>query len=153
SLVEDMLPPGLMQHTFDITIQAPGGATFTTPAQLTMPNVFGLGPGEKTFILSFDHTTGRLIIDGTATASADGLTVSTDPGSGVTMPGWHGMTPPGTPSKGNGDNTPDPFDPKDSDSYRRLIRLSNPESLPQEVKDELDLAGAEGQGIKDGRGN
>ncbi|ANL30128.1 phosphatidic acid phosphatase protein (plasmid) [Rhizobium phaseoli] len=97
SLVSDMLPPGLMQHTFDITIQAPGAATFTTPAQLTMPNVFGLAPGEKTYVLSFDHTTGRLVIDGTATASADGRTVSTDPGSGVTMPGWHGMTPPGSP--------------------------------------------------------
>jgi hypothetical protein len=83
-LVMDMLPAGLLQHTFDITIQAPGGATFTTPAQLTMPNVFGLPPGEKTFVLSFDHTTGRLVIDGTATVSADGATVTSDPGSGIT---------------------------------------------------------------------
>ncbi len=45
-----------------------------------MPNVFGLAPGEKTFVLSFDHTTGRLVIDGTATVSADGKTVTTDPG-------------------------------------------------------------------------
>src|SRR5262249_8716657 len=28
SLVADMLPPGLMQHTFDITIQTPGAAAF-----------------------------------------------------------------------------------------------------------------------------
>ncbi len=95
SLVMDMLPPGLMQHTFDITIQAPGGATFTTPAVLTMPNVFGAAPGTKLNILSFDHTTGRLVIDGTGTVSADGKTVISDPGSGVTAPGWHGMTPPG----------------------------------------------------------
>ena len=47
------------------------------------------------FVLSFDHTTGRLVIDGTATVSADGKTVTTDPGSGVTAPGWHGLTPPG----------------------------------------------------------
>lgn len=47
-------------------------------------------------MLSFDHTTGRLVIDGTATASADGLTVTTDPGAGVTQPGWHGMAPPGS---------------------------------------------------------
>jgi hypothetical protein len=47
-LVMDMLPQGLLQHTFDITIQAPGGATFTTPAQLTMPNVFGLAPVRRT---------------------------------------------------------------------------------------------------------
>jgi hypothetical protein len=59
------------------------------------PNVFGLAPGEKTFVLSFDHTTGRLVIDGTPTVSADGQTVTTDPGSGVTAPGWHGYTPAG----------------------------------------------------------
>ncbi|MGH7136924.1 MAG: Ig-like domain-containing protein, partial [Pirellulales bacterium] len=41
SIVMDMLPAGVMQHTFDITIQAPGVATFTTPAQLTFPNCFG----------------------------------------------------------------------------------------------------------------
>ncbi|MGR9145674.1 Ig-like domain-containing protein (plasmid) [Rhizobium leguminosarum] len=115
SLVSDMLPEGLLQHTFDITIQAPDGAAFTTPAQLTMPNVFGLAPGEKTFLLSFDHTTGRLVIDGTATVSSDGLSVVSDPGSGVTMPGWHGMTPPGdsvTPSAGPG-GPPTPPPPPD----------------------------------------
>src|SRR5206468_3133325 len=31
-LVRDMLPPGVLQHTFDITIQAPGITNFTTPA-------------------------------------------------------------------------------------------------------------------------
>ena len=30
-LVRDMLPPGVLQHTFDITIQAPGVAAFNTP--------------------------------------------------------------------------------------------------------------------------
>ncbi len=95
-IVRDMLPPGLLEHSFDITIQAPGAALFTQPATLTLPNVFDLAPGEKTYILSFDHTTGRLVIDGTATASADGLTVTTDPGQGITKPGWHGMTPPVT---------------------------------------------------------
>jgi hypothetical protein len=101
-LVMDMLPEGLLQHTFDITIQAPGGETFTTPAQLTMPNVLGLAPGEKTFILSFDHTTGRLVIDGTATVSADGQTIISDPGSGVTTPGWHGYTSAGDTAGGCG---------------------------------------------------
>ncbi|WSH29993.1 Ig-like domain-containing protein (plasmid) [Rhizobium beringeri] len=95
SLVSDMLPAGLMQHTFDITIQAPDGAVFTDPAELTMPNVFGAAPGTKLNILSFDHTTGRLVIDGTGTVSSDGLSVTTDEGSGITTPGWHGMTPPG----------------------------------------------------------
>jgi len=98
NLVSDMLPPGLMQHTFDITVQAPGVATFTTPVQMTFPNVFGTNvasPGTKLNFLSFDHTTGRLVIEGTATVSADGLYVTTDPGTGVTHPGWHGLAPPG----------------------------------------------------------
>jgi hypothetical protein len=97
-LVMDMLPPGLLQHTFDITIQAPGVATFSTPATMTFPNVFHAAPGTQVNFLSFDHTTGRLVIDGTATVSADGLTATTDPGFGITHPGWHGLTPPGSPS-------------------------------------------------------
>ncbi|MEY9752606.1 Ig-like domain-containing protein [Bradyrhizobium yuanmingense] len=105
-LVRDMLPPGLLQHTFDITIQAPGAAAFNTPIQLTLPNVFNAAPGTKLNLLSFDHTTGRLVIDGTATVSADGLSVTTDPGQGITRPGWHGVTPPG-------DRLDDPPDPCD----------------------------------------
>ena len=31
-LVREMLPPGLLQHTFDITVQAPGITNFSTPA-------------------------------------------------------------------------------------------------------------------------
>jgi hypothetical protein len=93
-LVRDMLPPGLLQHTFDITIQAPDAAAFSTPLQMTFPNVFNAAPGTKLNFLSFDHTTGRLVIDGTATVSADGLSVTTDPGTGITKPGWHGGLPP-----------------------------------------------------------
>ncbi len=74
-LVRDMLPPVLLQHTFDITIQAPGAAAFTTPIELSLPNVFGAAPGTKLNLLSFDHTTGRLVSDGTATVSEDGLSV------------------------------------------------------------------------------
>jgi Ca2+-binding RTX toxin-like protein/membrane-associated phospholipid phosphatase len=96
SMVMDMLPPGVLQHSFDITIQAPGGAVFTTPAELTLPNIFGAAPGTKLSVLSFDHTTGRLVINGTATVSADGLTATTDPGAGILAPGWHGLTPPGS---------------------------------------------------------
>ncbi|MHB8520202.1 MAG: Ig-like domain-containing protein, partial [Limisphaerales bacterium] len=98
-LVTDMLPPGVLQHTFDITVQAPGISTFSTPAPMTFPNVFNSPPGTKLNFLSFDHTTGRLVIEGTATVSADGLSVTTDPGTGVTHPGWHGLTPPGTKTK------------------------------------------------------
>ncbi len=108
-LVRDMLPPGVLQHTFDITIQAPGVATFAEPLQITFPNVFNAAPGTKLNILSFDHTTGRLVINGTGTVSADGLTVVSDPDSGIRAPGWHSMTPPGSPGGG----TPPPPIPCD----------------------------------------
>ncbi len=101
-LVRDMLPPGLLQHTFDITVQAPGISNFSTPAPLTFPNVFHAAPGTKLNFLSFDHTTGRLVIEGTATVSADGLSATTDPGTGITHPGWHGLTPPGTTDNTSG---------------------------------------------------
>ena len=115
-VVRDMLPPGLLQHTFDITVQAPGIATFSAPAAMTFPNVFNAAPGTKLNFLSFDHTTGRLVIEGTATVSADGLSVRTDPGTGVTHPGWHGLTPPGSPT-----TAPcDPNSPRDQDPPGRL---------------------------------
>jgi hypothetical protein len=97
-LVREMLPPGVLQHTFDITVQAPGIETFSTPAPMTFPNVFNAAPGTQLNFLSFDHTTGRLVIEGTATVSADGATVRTDVGTGITHPGWHGLTPPGGPN-------------------------------------------------------
>lgn len=106
-LVRDMLPPGVLQHTFDITIQTDGITNFATPATMTFPNVFDAAPGEKLNFLSFDHTTGRLVIEGTATVSADGLSVTTDPGNGITHPGWHGVTPRGAPAGPNGP-PPDP---------------------------------------------
>ncbi len=106
-LVRDMLPSGVLQHTFDITIQAPGVATFSEPLKIIFPNVFNAAPGTKLNILSFDHTTGTLVINGTGTVSADGLTVVSDEGSGIKAPGWHGMTPPGT----NDNVIPDPTAP------------------------------------------
>jgi len=109
-LVRDMLPPGLLQHTFDITIQAPGAATFNTPLQMTFPNVFNAAPGTKLNFLSFDHTTGRLVIEGTATVSADGLSVTTDAGNGITKPGWHGLTPPGSELTGKTSKNQESYD-------------------------------------------
>jgi len=98
-LVRDMLPPGILQHTFDITIQAPGVSAFNTPLQITFPNVFNAAPGAQLSFLSFDHTTGRLVIEGTATVSTDGLSVTTDPGQGITKPGWHGLAESGVLGK------------------------------------------------------
>ena len=124
-LVRDMLPPGVLQHTFDITIQAPGAATFTTPATISFPNVFNAAPGTKLNILSFDHTTGMLVINGTATVSEDGLTVVSDEGAGVRAPGWHGVTPPGgcNPS-GGAPPAPPPDDPSE------VVTTHAPVALP-----------------------
>jgi Bacterial Ig-like domain/FG-GAP-like repeat/PAP2 superfamily/LVIVD repeat len=122
-LVRDMLPPGVLQHTFDITIQANGVANFATPAKITIPNVFDAPPGTKLNILSFDHTTGKLVIDGTATVSADGLYVTSDPGSGITRPGWHGVTPPG----GCGNGSPPPTPPTNNNI---TVTQLAPQALP-----------------------
>lgn len=123
-LVRDMLPPGLLQHTFDITIQAPGVATFNTPLTMTFPNVFNAEPGTQLAFLSFDHTTGQLVIEGTATVSADGLSATTDPGQGITKPGWHGVTDWGC-NRGGGSNGENGGDQSSEDPP--------PEVLPPEV--------------------
>jgi hypothetical protein len=60
--------------------------------------------------LSFNHTTGRLEIEGSATVSASGKFVLTDPGTGLTHPGWSGLTPPGTKTC----PTPPPPPPRDN---------------------------------------
>jgi hypothetical protein len=107
-LVREMLPPGVLQHTFDITVQSPGITNFAAPAPMTFPNVFDAPPGAQLNFLSFDHTTGRLVIEGSATVSADGLSVRTDPGAGITHPGWHGLTPQGSDSGPEPPELPEP---------------------------------------------
>lgn len=111
-LVRDMLPPGILQHTFDITIQSLGVARFLEPAPMTFPNLFDAPPGTQLNFLSFSHETGRLEIVGTATVDPTGQFVATDPGTGITQPGWHGLTPPGGPTSGPppGDDPPPPPD-------------------------------------------
>ena len=89
SLIKDMLPTGVPQPLITITVQAPGVATFSTPITVSFPNVYNEPPGTKEIFMSFDHTTGRIEIEGTATVSADGQSVVTDPGVGITHPGWH----------------------------------------------------------------
>ena len=84
-----------MQLSATLTIQAPGVAVFDQPVKLTFPNIYNAAPGTKLPFYSFDHTTGQLVITGTATVSADGKFAVTDPENGITHPGWYGVTPPG----------------------------------------------------------
>ena len=90
------LPPGL-NLPLVITIQTDGPQNFDRPVPVRFPNlpdpVTGvlLPPGAKTVLWSFNHDTGRWEAQGTATVTADGLFVETDPGVGVRQPGWHGV--------------------------------------------------------------
>src|SRR5207244_838287 len=72
-------------------------------------------PGTKLAVYSFNHTTGMLEITGTATVSADGRTVTTDPDSGITHPGWFGVTPPGDCGNGSPPDSPPPARPDDTE--------------------------------------
>ena len=145
AIVQDMLPPGVLQHSFDITIQSGSGVVFNQPATLTMPNVFGLNPGDQTYMLGFNHTTGRLEVQGTATASADGLSVTSDPGAGVTQPGWHAMTAKLTHAKG-GVTAPCPDSADVSNAQGDVVTAagglaSDYQSILQGVDGALTLAG------------
>lgn len=91
------LPPG-SNPGLVISIQAgtaagfnlAGGSTnFDIPAPVRFPNLDGLAPGEKTTIMSFDHDKGGYFPVGTATVSADGTAIVSDPGVGILAPGWH----------------------------------------------------------------
>lgn len=95
------LPPGL-KHTLDISIQTDGPQNFDRPVPVRFPNLpdpdtgVKLPPGARSALWSFSHDLGRWQIAGPMTVTADGNFVDTDPGVGVTRPGWHG-TMPGTP--------------------------------------------------------
>ena len=82
--------PNNLNHSFDITVQA-DAPIFDQPAEMTFPNTDGLAPGEKTLLMSFDHARAEWVVVGSMTVSADGLTMTSDPGQGVRAPGWHGV--------------------------------------------------------------
>jgi hypothetical protein len=88
----DRLPaplPPTVNPKLVISIQAMGATSFDVPAPAAFPNMEGLAPGEKALFWSFNHDAGRWEVIGTGTVSADGLTISTDPGVGIRAPGWH----------------------------------------------------------------
>ncbi|MEM1386427.1 MAG: tandem-95 repeat protein [Pseudomonadota bacterium] len=89
-MVIDMLPDGVPTPPIFLTIQGPDGGVFIEEAVLTIPNVYGLPPGDKTEFFSYDHQTGLLVLNGVGTVSEDGTFIRTDPGSGIIQPGWNG---------------------------------------------------------------
>lgn len=98
------LPPGLT-HLLDISIQTDGPGNFDRPVPVRFPNLPDpatgqkLPPGAKSALWSFNHDLGEWVISGSMTVTADGEYLESDPGTGVTQPGWHG-TMPGTSGTG-----------------------------------------------------
>ena len=100
------LPEGLPIQDV-ITIQTDGASNFDQPVPACFPNLPDpltgqkLPPGAKSALWSFNHDTGRFEVVGSATVSADGRLVCTDPGVGIMAPGWHGTAPGSTARGGN----------------------------------------------------
>ncbi|WP_107666422.1 Ig-like domain-containing protein [Cyanothece sp. BG0011] len=95
-LPTDRIPapvPEGFDPAFVFTVDAKGATNVDGDAQLIYPNVDGLAPGEKHFIFSFDHDAGEWQPTGTLTVSDDGLTLVSDPDSGVTTLGWRFVAP------------------------------------------------------------
>ncbi|MFQ5504974.1 MAG: hypothetical protein ACE5F1_09295, partial [Planctomycetota bacterium] len=78
---------------FSWTLQ-PAGATFDPPVRVVYPNMSGLPPGSVSYFLSFNHDTGQFEIVATGAVDADGLTISSDPGDGISVSGWGCNCPP-----------------------------------------------------------
>ncbi|HEX4954148.1 MAG TPA: PKD domain-containing protein [Thermoanaerobaculia bacterium] len=80
------------------TVQPPG-AHFDPPARIQIPNM-GEEPGTVVDIFSFDHDMGEYVSAGSAEVTADGLSVVSRPGFGVSKSGWGGCTTPPAPPSG-----------------------------------------------------
>ncbi len=94
------LPPGA-EARLVVTVQAFGVTNFDIPVSICFPNLEGAEPGTRQSLLSFDHDSGEWEYRGSMTVTEDGTQVCTDPGAGITAPGWH-MAQPGSPAAGGG---------------------------------------------------
>ena len=89
------LPDGVAVP-FTWTLQ-PSGAAFDPPVEVSMPNFTGEPAGASTFLISFNHDTGRFDIVGTATVDSQGASIRSDAGSGIPIAGWGAPRPPPPP--------------------------------------------------------
>ena len=92
-LLPNILPPGIEQEAFMISIQAPGVSHFSSTMPISFPNLFDSPPGSSLHFVRFDSIAGQMVVEGSATVSDDGQSVRTDTGVGITRPGWHGLVP------------------------------------------------------------
>ncbi|WP_168921606.1 RHS repeat-associated core domain-containing protein [Polaromonas vacuolata] len=81
-------PPFPMKEAYQLYFGTPMGGIPSAPIPVTLPNVAEKEPGEKVDIWWFDGSpmggTGEWKMAGLGTVSADGKTVSSDPGVGIT---------------------------------------------------------------------
>lgn len=89
------------QPRFIVSIN-PKRAIFSPAAQLCIPNLDALAPGQKTEMYSYDEDLDSFVAIGTGTVSADGTQICSDPGVGVVKGGWHCG---GNPSQSSGTAT------------------------------------------------
>jgi len=101
-----MIPPNGTAPRLVGTLQ-PAGVSFNPPIQMQLPNTDGLAPGQVTEIFSFHHDVEQFVVEGTARVSADGSTIVSDPGFGLTVSGWHGGG--GSSQPTTCPNRPDPY--------------------------------------------
>lgn len=80
-------PPVPTKEHYQLYFGTPMGGVPDQPIPVAVPNVTGLGPGQQTEIWYFDGSpmngVGEWKVAGTATISADGQQVVTDPGQGI----------------------------------------------------------------------
>ena len=87
------MPLGDGYYSRHVIAVQPGTTKFEPPLSVEFPNVDAIPPGDQVVLRSFDHDAGRYVAVGTATASADGTVVRTDPGSGIRFGAWHDPPP------------------------------------------------------------
>lgn len=72
----------------------PGGLHFEPPVEIEYPNMTGLPAGGVANFLSFNHETNKFEIVASGCVSADGSTIVSDPGVGISISGWGCNCPP-----------------------------------------------------------
>jgi hypothetical protein len=82
----------------------PAGVLFNPPIKMQLPNTDGLPPGQVVEIYSFRHDLEQFVGEGTARVSEDGSVLVSDPGSGLTVSGWHDIPKTSSPIPTCGDS-------------------------------------------------
>jgi hypothetical protein len=92
-----MIPPNGTAPRLVGTLQ-PARVKFNPPIRVQLPNTDGLAPGQVIEIFSFHHDLEQFVSEGTARVNEDGSVITSDPGFGLTVSGWHGGGGPPPPT-------------------------------------------------------